>query len=1391
MASATPAGRLEARVVVRHDGDDRDVELVCQPGALVADVVRALIPDSTARGVLVDGGFVPAGRAVVDAGIVHGSLVEVADGPTAAVARGRATAALAVVGGLDAGRAISLAPGAHTVGRTATLALDHPTVSGTHAVVTVGADGAFTVADLGSRNGTWRGDQPIGSRPEVLAPGEVLRVGALDITVRSVRTDDAPVTTARRGQGAPMVPVNRPPRPTAPPRPPVVALPEPPPVPPSRPPFPVTAVALGLALALGLATIGGSTTFAFVALLGPLTMAGAALAQRRRGARAIRRADAAQRRALDAFAAAVAAAAAAERTRSERDVPDLAEVVRRATLPSVQLLERRTDDPAVLRLRAGTATQRWTPDLEGPPGARTAAVDAVLDAHGWIESGPVDVDLSRGGVVGVVGDREAALAVARALVVQAAVHHGPADLGIAVVASPAAEPEWDWVKWLPHAGAPGALVATEPTALPAIVDAAVARDAHAPPLLVVVDGEPFPAELRAAVAALLPGRGGPRSGIVLAASADRLPATCTTVVELRGADGLATVHRLDRGGDTTAMLATGCGPDVARSSARALARFGDPEAAAGGAGLPATVGLLDLLAPDHDVDACIERAWAQTAPLRAPLGIGAEGVVEIDLERDGPHALVAGTTGSGKSELLRTLVAGLAARVSPDDVTFLLVDFKGGSAFDACARLPHVVGLVTDLDEHLAARALRCLDAELRHRERVLRGRGAPDLAAYRRVAGDEPLPRLVVVVDELASLKAEVPGFVDALVGVAQRGRSLGVHLVLATQRPAGVVTDDIRANTSLRVALRVEDAPESVDVIGVATAAAISRRSPGRAFVRRGPDAVVALQTARATTLRACGPPPAVAVRPFNLGPPSAASGGHGHDSPTDLDAVVDACALVFARSGAAPPRRPWIEPLPAEVDLAGLARHCSGGADAIAFAWADDPDHQCRLPHSWSPRSGNLLVIGSRGSGTTTALTSIAVAAAARSEPTSLHLYAVDGGGGLDPLAVLPHCGAVIGAGDTERVARLLRTLRSEVAHRRAAPGASRAGAPTIVLLVDGYATFAAERADLAGLQVVEDLARVFADGPAVGVHTVVAAERAGAVPAALTALTRQRLVLRLADPHDHVLAGLSGPPPSPLVPGRGVDVETALVLQVARPAGGLAAAVTAIAAATSLPGSGGPAPIGALPICVPVGEVTSAAQVAARPWLLPVGVGEQALRPVGLELHDGEHALVAGPPRSGRSSALLAIATGFRVAAPHGRIVALASSRSPLRSADVELAADAERAVASLERAGGPALLLVDDAETVDDATGALAALVASASGSVAVIAAGRADALRAAYGHWTREVRRSRVGLLLQPDVDLDGELVGASLPRRAPVALTPGRGWLCRPGAVEVVQVAT
>ena len=339
------------------------------------------------------------------------------------------------------------------------------------------------------------------------------------------------------------------------------------------------------------------------------------------------------------------------------------------------------------------------------------------------------------------------------------------------------------------------------------------------------------------------------SGIVLAATREQLPASCTVVIEA-GRDGAAV---LERPGDLVRVedvALSGIGADDAARAAMAMARLEDPELEVPGASLPGLVRLGPLLGMADPTAQEVLDSW-RAPGAQAPVGVGERGMFSIDLVRDGPHGLVGGTTGSGKSEFLRTLVAGLAARNDPTSLTFILIDFKGGAAFKTCERLPHTIGTISNLDAQMADRALRALEAEMTYRQRVFAGagEGVDNLDAYLATNPTEPMPRLLLVVDEFAMLAKEYPDVLSSLVSVGAVGRTLGVHMILATQRPAGVVNDDILANTNMRVALRVQSREDSSNVIDVPDAAAIGRQQKGRALVKLGQDDITPVQTALVT--------------------------------------------------------------------------------------------------------------------------------------------------------------------------------------------------------------------------------------------------------------------------------------------------------------------------------------------------------------------------------------------------------------------------------------------------------------------------------------------------------------------------------------------------------------
>lgn len=1425
------------RVRHRGDGTERTVEIDSRLEEYkVADLVAALggevepAADGSGPGLRVDGRWHGPGTPLSSIPIWEGALLEIApsteqpssqsphgpDGrrggrgegagarsPSGSGGPGRragsqsrdgpgdgpgSKAALVVTAGLRSGTRLQPPPaGAWVIGRSegCEVVLDDPAVSRRHARVSTDRTGGRPViVDLGSRNGTVVAGRAAADPVRVPARATV-RLGATCVQWRP-RVNDAPAAVlAGLGAAAGRVPFNRPPRRRPPTLPSALSVPADPPPRPECDPVSWAGIVLPVVAGLVLALVWNPFMAVFAAL-GPLITIGTWLERRRRIGRSHQRAceDAAEK--VSQFVAALPARRSAERRRRLALVPDLAELVRRADTPSLRCWERRLSDPDAMRLGVGTADLPYTPPLE-VDGGKAAAPEALAALHELapLDDVPVAVTLLPGDVVGVVGAPVVARAVARALVLQAAVLHGPADLAVAGLA-PGLAAEWSWMRWLPHTtdivgGGPGALVTTEAGALTAAAEAAAA-DSSQRALLAVIDGTET-----------LTGRSAPGrvllglsrcAGIVVVADVCELPSHCTTIVEVdHDAGGLRLVDPRSSAA-MAPLVAWGVTVATATHAAARLARLDDPELRADSANLPDTVSLVDLL-DGEPTPKSVEKRWAVTrgtAQLSAPIGAAADGPLVLDLVADGPHLLIGGTTGSGKSELLRSLVAGLALSADPDHLAFVLIDYKGGAAFDRCAEMPHVAGMVTDLDDHLAERALVCLEAELRHREERLRAAGAEDLAAYRtraRVqaqgAGHEALPRLVVVVDEFATLAAELPEFLRSLVGIAQRGRSLGVHMVLATQRPAGVVTDDIRANTSCRIALRVTDRHDSNDVIDSPAAARIPRQRPGQALARFGPGELVAFQSALVT---GATPQCSAGLRVGSAGSPRTPSPG---DQRNDLDSVVDAVTAAHERRGGAAPRSPWPPPLPGEVASEALADMAEPGQPA---AWlVDDPARQRQFAGGWRPADGHLVLIGGPGSGTSTSLAAVALDLGRTRAPDQTHIYAVDLDAGLlSALEDLPHVGAVIPPTDNDRRSRLLRFLDDEVAARRA--GGSVA-IVEIVLLVDDLAGLARAHDPVRDAEPHERFARIWSDGPAVGVRVAVTLGRAADLSPDLASAAGVVLVHATSDAGDGLRFGLRKPT-AHLVPGRAVRADDGLEVQVARPAAGnLAEAVRALAAAAP-PAANPPARIGSLPRHVLLDDLPAETRIDHRRIDVRFAVSDLTLEPAGLTLHDGEHALVLGPPRTGRTTALAAVGHAARAA---GAQVVVVADRSGDLAGLLGVEAVPADALDDAPDDGIRRLLLVDDADRVDDPGGRLAALAASGEGRCHLVVSTTADRLRSSYGHWLHEMRSCRTGLLFRPG-PLDADLLGASVPARLVPAPLAGRGLIVAEGTAAVVQVA-
>lgn len=510
-----------------------------------------------------------------------------------------------------------------------------------------------------------------------------------------------------------------------------------------------------------------------------------------------------------------------------------------------------------------------------------------------IPDAPIVVDA--GGGIAVCGPIACALPVARSLVLQLARVLDPDD---ATIAAPRGN-AWHWADGLPH-GRPHESGPIEESAVVFF---------------------PVPNLARGTI---------PVGGIMVAVAPTRhqAPRRCALLLSVRPG-GRATLVRVD--GTETQLRVEPVSLEEATGFAALLDRAWQRESTA--TVLPSVLALSELVdrRPSREPGVTPGNA-TDGAVLACAIGRGAAGDWSVDLAVDGPHAVVGGTTGSGKSELLVSWAVALATRYPPETVTLLFVDFKGGASFDALRALPHCVGVVTDLDPPAALRALDSLAAEMRFRERMI---ATAEVRSIEQL-DHGVLPRLVIFVDEFATMRSTLPELHELFADIAARGRSLGLHLVLGSQRPASALRDEILANCAIRLALRVIDRADSVAVVGSADAHDLPRRPAGRMVVSIDGGPVEHVQVARSSTedVRRASTP---TLRPV---------------------------------------RRPWCDPLPAVVPLAELRALAAEGpeADAGVFGLLDLPSEQRRDDARHDQRR-SIAVIGGGGSGRTSALRAIA--------------------------------------------------------------------------------------------------------------------------------------------------------------------------------------------------------------------------------------------------------------------------------------------------------------------------------------------------------------------------------------------------------------------------------
>jgi DNA segregation ATPase FtsK/SpoIIIE, S-DNA-T family len=1378
--------------------------------------------------------------------LVHGAQVTVGD--PGRRERPHGLLQLRVVGGPDAGAVHHLDPGVVRVGRAIgnDIRLEDPDLSRTHAELTIGWDSAG-VRDLGSTNGTTVAGRRVCDEVGPLPLGARLRVGASTLVLATPRC--SPAATHPDGVGG--LEFNRPPRIRHHSERTQISLPAEPRVR-DRTRFPLVAVLLPLVLAGVLLAVFRRPEFVVFAALSPLLLGGQWVGDRLGQRRDARAARAEHEREMVKARALVASAVAEESAAANARAPDLAEVLATIDLPASTLWQRRPADADWLLVRLGTADQPSTVRIRSPAPEVAAAVDPPV-----LPDAPVTVALREVGVLGLAGPRHRVLGLARAAVAQLAVLHSPRDLLLVLLAPGERAADWAWARWLPHlvpsdgqdcsalVGLDPAQAATRVSELCTLADAR--REAApdrapwpGPHTVLVLDGARALRSIPGVARLLAHGPGVGVHAVCLEERPEDLPAECRARAVVEGASSPTLRVDVDGHAPVTDGTVDAVSLRWAERVARTLAPLRDATPDDTWAGrLPDSMRWLDLvagrLAADPPTAHEVATRWRVRArSTAAVIGACADGAFTIDLRRDGPHALVAGTTGSGKSELLQTLVVSLALANRPEQMCFVLIDYKGGAAFAECARLPHVAGLVTDLDSHLTRRALTSLDAELKRRERVLGSAGAADLDTYHATTtpGSPPMPRLVIVVDEFAALAEELPEFIHGLVGVAQRGRSLGVHLVLATQRPAGVVSPEIRANTGLRIALRVNDAAESDDVVGCRDAASIPRRLPGRGLARAGAEPAVAFQTARVAGRGMPTPGPYVQAAPWSgLGDPLPRTGDAADDGPSDLARVVEALTDASELLGIPTVPSPWLPPLPEQVNVQSLpvAPAPDGRLPPLPYGVLDVPAEQARRALTFDLQDGrHLVVAGGPRSGRSTLLRTTALQTAAHCSVADVHLYGLDAGdGALLPLTALPHCGAVVAVDQVERVARLLERLRNEIRRRQAilaragyadateqrsnAPPAERL--PYLLVLLDRWEGFLTALDEVDSGRLTEAVLDLLRDGLGVGLRMVITGDR-NVLVGRVASLVEDTLVLRMPDRADAALAGLQlRHLPHHQGPGRAVLAPAGLETQLALPGEdasgpGLVARLREVAAAASahdaaVPTHLCPFRISTLPHVVAYDRSLAGDRPGSTGLWAMVGLGGDEALPLWVDLgtDSGPAFVVGGPARSGRSTALAVMAVS--VLEGGAQVVIVAPRPSPLRHLAsrpgvLALLTGREgdetrlRNYVGVAAATGPLVVFIDDAELLVDSAlgeGLVDYLSSCRDAGRALVLAGTTTELQAGFRGVAAQARRGRTGLLLSPEGALDGDLLGVRLPRSLALPGPRGRGLLVVRGDLTAVQV--
>ena len=917
-----------------------------------------------------------------------------------------------------------------------------------------------------------------------------------------------------------------------------------------------------------------------------------------------------------------------------------------AMIGSRRMWERVPGDTDFGQTRIGTATQPLStpfvvPDLEAREDADPVTfteLRRLAGSRSTVPDLPLSIALTESGAVVVDGDAPDGRSLLRAALCHLAVMHSPQHLRLAAVVDPFTAQEWEWLKWLPHHQHPESVDDGGPARLTfrslAAAETSLARcgGAH---VVLVIDADPIP--------------DGPR---VFGAA--------TTIALGPASDHAADLHLVVREGDLLVRRddgeeLRGC-PDAmtagqAVAAARRLSRYRPVPTSSATAHVSPSIswkGLMDSARRGRD------------EMLSVPIGVSERGErVELDIKEAaaggmGPHGLCIGATGSGKSEFLRTLTLGMITAHPSEVLNLVLVDFKGGATFLGFERAPHVAAVITNLADEapLVARMKDALAGEVNRRQELLRAAGNVANIAHYNAARAEgaalaPLPALFIVVDEFSELLTHHPDFIELFIAIGRLGRSLGIHLLLASQRVDEARLRGLESHLSYRVCLKTFSAAESRSVLGVPDAYHLPS-TPGAAYLKVGAGDPVRFQTAFVSGVDVSSPAdPGRTVVPstprvFTAAPMGSVVSETGQPSRTSSSRTTLEAVLDQLEGHGSAAHHVWLPPLRESPKLVSLLPHFRAGSPlTVPIGLVDSPYEQRRefLVAQLAGATGNVAVVGAPRSGKSTAVQTLMLALAETHDPGDVQFYCLDFGGGvLSSLSTLPHVGSVAGRRDVELVRRTVVQLESLLRareERRNSPGSALGDDPygEVFLLVDGWATV---RQEFDSLEA--SITALAAQGLSYGIHVIVAASRWAEIRPALKDLIGTRIELRLGDPAESEMDRKRARQLAQSPPGRGITRDGRELVIADSPFD----TATADRLRTRYAGRLAPR-IEVLPTRVGYVAMLGQSRVEQPGTQLLLGLGETELAPVAIDFAAESHLVILGEGECGKTSVLRTLCT----------------------------------------------------------------------------------------------------------------------------------------------------